>query len=175
MDNDELICQISKPELSSIRQDTQLEGFEAAKALHALMKHGKTGKSRNLLIKPIEIVERASTHPPPPAAHVVQSAIDFIRRNATKGISADDVAQYVRCSRRLLDLRFSRYHSESAHDAIVRARLDAVCRELRGSDRKLIHVAKECGFKNSNVLRNLFRKTFGISMRDYRKKHQVRA
>ncbi len=173
VDNDELICQLTKPELSSIRQDTLREGFEAAKLLHALMKRDKACKSRTQLIKPLEIVERASTNPPPPAAHIVQLALDFIRQNATKGISADDVARHVRCSRRLLDLRFSHYHSESAHDAIVHTRLDAVCRELRGSNRKLIHVAKECGFKNANVLRNLFRKTFGMSMREWRRRHSA--
>lgn len=171
VDNDELICQISRPELSSIRLDTRGEGFAAAKSLHELMKGD--GKSRTILMKPLEIVERTSTNPPPPAAHLVQSALEYIEHNAVRGISADDVALQVGCSRRLLDLRFSKYHSESPHGAIVRAKLTAVRKELLHSDRKLIHLAKECGFRNADVLKNLFRKSFGMSMREFRKKHRT--
>ncbi|MGN0833314.1 MAG: substrate-binding domain-containing protein [Kiritimatiellia bacterium] len=172
VDNDELICQISRPELSSVRLDTQGEGFEAAKALHALMKGG--GRSRTILMKPLGIVERTSTNPPPPAAHLVQTALEFIAQNAVKGISADDVARHMHCSRRLLDLRFAKYHGESAHAAIVRTRLAAVRRELLHSNRKLLLIARECGFRNAAVLKNLFRKTYGLSMRDYRKSRGLR-
>ncbi len=171
VDNDELICQIARPELSSIRPDTEGEGFEAAKALHALMcGAGKAGR-RTILKRHLGIVERASTRPPPPAAHLVQSALDYIARNAVKGITSDDVAKRVGCSRRLLELRFAEFHTESVHAALVRTRLAAVCRELALSDRKFIHIARECGFKNAAVLKNLFRKTYGMSMRDYRKRH----
>ena len=47
----------------------------------------------------------------------------------------------------------------------------SVRRELALSDRKFIHIARECGFKNAAVLKNLFRKAYGMSMRDYRKRH----
>ena len=56
--------------------------------------------------------------------------------------------------------------------ALVRTRLAAVRRELTLTDRKFIHIARECGFKNAAVLKNLFRKTYGMSMRDYRKSHR---
>lgn len=169
VDNDELVCQIARPELSSIRPDTEGEGFAAAKALHALMDgRGKPGR-HTILLKPLGIVERASTRPPPPAAHLVQTALEFIAQNAVKGITSDDVAKRVGCSRRLLELRFAEFHSESVHAALVRTRLAAVRRELTLTDRKFIHIARECGFKNAAVLKNLFRKTYGMSMRDYRK------
>lgn len=175
VDNDELICQIARPELSSIRPDTEGEGFEAAKALHALMcGAGKAGR-RTILKRLLGIVERASTRPPPPAAHLVQTALEFIAQNAVKGITSDDVAKRVGCSRRLLELRFAEFHSESVHAALVRTRLTAVRRELALSDRKFIHIARECGFKNAAVLKNLFRKTYGMSMRDYRKSHRAAA
>ena len=175
VDNDELVCQIARPELSSIRPDTEGEGFAAAKALHALMDgRGKPGR-HTILLKPLGIVERGSTRPPPPAAHLVQTALEFIAQNAVKGISADDVAKRVGCSRRLLELRFAEFHSESVHAELVRTRLAAVRRELTLTDRKFIHIARECGFKNAAVLKNLFRKTYGMSMRDYRKSHRAAA
>ena len=172
VDNDELICQISRPELSSVRLDTQGEGFEAAKALHTLMKGG--GQSRTILMKPLGIAERTSTNPPPPAAHLVETALEFIAKNAVKGITPDDVARHMNCSRRLLDLRFAKYHDESVHSALVRTRLAAVRRELTHSNQKLHLIAQECGFKNAAVLKNLFRKTYGLSMREYRKAHGLR-
>lgn len=169
VDNDELICQIARPNISSIRPDTEGEGFAAAKALHAIMNGSRKTGQQTILLKPLGIVERASTHPPPPAAHLVQTALSIIQQDSTKGLSADDVAKRVGCSRRLLDLRFAEFHEESVHAALVRARLKAVRRELALSDRKFIHIARECGFKNAAVLKNLFRKVYGMSMRDFRK------
>ena len=103
----------------------------------------------------------------------MQSALEYIAQNAVKGITSDDVAKRVGCSRRLLELRFAEFHAESVHAALVRTRLAAVCRELALSDRKFIHIARECGFKNAAVLKNLFRKTYDMSMRDYRKHHRT--
>lgn len=125
--------------------------------------------------RPSRTGPEACPSPPPPAAHLVQTALEFIAQNAVKGITSDDVAKRVGCSRRLLELRFAEFHSESVHAALVRTRLAAVRRELTLTDRKLIHIARECGFKNAAVLKNLFRKTYGMSMRDYRKSHRAAA
>lgn len=175
VDNDELICQITRPELSSIRPDTVGEGFEAAKALHAIM-CGKARPGRHtILMKHLGVVERISTHPPPPAAHLVHAALEFIAQNAVKGATPVDVARHVGCSRRLLELRFSEFHTESIQSALVRTRLAAVRRELERSDRKFILIAKECGFSSAAVLKNLFRKTYGMSMREFRRSHSAEA
>lgn len=85
------------------------------------------------------------------------------------------MARHAGCSRRLLDLRFAQFHSESVRDALVRTRLEAVRRELAAGDRKFGQVAAECGFASAAALNNLFRKTYGLSLREFRKRRNTPA
>ena len=47
-------------------------------------------------------------------------------------------------------------------------RLNAVKARLSRTSLPFGLIASQCGFPNVNSLRNLFRRRFGISMRDYR-------
>lgn len=175
VDDDELVCKVARPELSSIKPDTVGEGFAAAKALCAAMDGKARRGRRTILLKHLGLVERTSTKPPPPAAHLVSESLDFIRANAVTGATPDDVARHAGCSRRLLDLRFAQFHSESVRDALVRTRLEAVRRELAAGDRKFGQVAADCGFASAAALNNLFRKTYGLSLREFRKRRNTPA
>ena len=57
---------------------------------------------------------------------------------------------------------------ETIGDALTRARLDAVTRLLRQRHVPLAQIPARCGFANANSLRNLFRRTYGVSMRAWR-------
>lgn len=54
----------------------------------------------------LEIVERESTSPLSPAAHLIVLAQDFIAANVTQNISVVDVIVHLGVSRRLTDLCF---------------------------------------------------------------------
>ena len=49
------------------------------------------------------------------------------------------------------------------------ARLNEVKRRLRKTNASIRAISRECGFANPNHLKNLFKRQFGITMRDYRK------
>ena len=51
---------------------------------------------------------------------------------------------------------------------IIERRLDEVRRRLAGTKEKIDAIASACGFDNSNYLKNLFKKRFGMSMREFR-------
>lgn len=59
--------------------------------------------------------------------------------------------------------------NESVMDAIIALRLAAVCERLKKSKRNLLSIGTECGFRNADYLKRLFKKRFGLSMRDYRR------
>ena len=48
-------------------------------------------------------------------------------------------------------------------------RLNAVKARLGRTSLPFALIASQCGFPNANSLRNLFKRRFGISLRDYRK------
>lgn len=169
VDNDELVCTLASPDLSSIDLDAEREGFLAAKELDGMMLGRRRSRSKTIIVKPRGVIERASTKAPPPAAHLVNEAMTFITNHAKQALTPSDVAKRVRCSRRLLDLRFGEINGETVQSAITRIRLETVRDLLRTSPAHLASIARECAFSSPTALNNRFRRTYGMSMRDFRK------
>ena len=166
-DNDELVCQNTKPQLTSIQPNFDLAGFTAAKMLDDMMR-GKTVAKEPAIIGKVRMFARGSTCNLPPSVVLVQHAMDYIREHATEGISTADVIAHLRVSRSLLDLRFRELRNESVMDAILAVRLAAVRERLEKTNRKLLSIGAECGFGNPDYLKRLFKKRFGMSMREWR-------
>ena len=169
VDNDEIICEHSTPPLSSIAPATEEEGFKGAQLLDSLMRRHNASCRRVILGSVKRIVERASTHPPAPAAQLVTRALNFIKTDAVKGIGPNDVAQRMGVSRSLLDLRFRDIEGKTLNAHIQDARLAALADGLRRTRRPLAELTLDCGFASVNSAKEIFRNKFGMAMRDYRK------
>ena len=102
----------------------------------------------------------------------MQKAIAYIRKNALAGISVDDVARHLKVSRRLADLRFRALQGTTIGETVIVFRLEEVKRLLQTTNLPIDEIAAACGYQNPNYLKNLFRKRFNMSMRDFR--HQAR-
>ena len=170
-DNDEFLCMVGRPAITSIRPDFEQAGYAAARALDALMR-GRHHAESVIRIPGAEIVPRGSTKNIPPAVAVVNAAMDYITAHALEGISTAHVVAQLRISRSLLDLRFRQLRNESVMDAILSIRLAAVKERVEKTDRKFIAIGAECGFRNPDYLKRLFRKHFGMSMRAWRAKYR---
>ena len=169
VDNDELLDESTNPPLTSIQPDHEKLGFVAARELEHLM-NGRHAKSETaFLARPLRIVERESAVAVAPAAHIVTRATDYISKNATKGITPDDVADFLGISRRLADLRFSQFGGESINEAITRTKLNAVKKLLATTNRSIKSISQSCGYNNPAYLKTLFKRHFGQTMRDWRK------
>ena len=167
VDNDELLCEAADPPLASVAVDYTAFGGRAAEALRRLLASPSLPPFA-LTLPPARIVERASVRPVAPAASLADRAAEFIRRNATKGIGAADVARHLGASRSLLDLRFREVFGESVLATILRVRLDRCARKLLETDLPVGQVARSCGFRDANHAGHLFKRRFGRSMRAWR-------
>jgi LacI family transcriptional regulator len=167
VDNDALICENAGTRISSVQPDFEKEGFLAAETLDTMMAGG-AAPGRTVLVGVKEIVRRESTSEQSNAGRLVQKAIAYIDRHVLEGIGVADVVRHLKCSRRLADLRFRELHGRSILDTITERRLDEVKRRLAGTKEKIDSIALACGYANPNYLKNLFRKKFGMSMRDFR-------
>ena len=119
VDNDELLCNLSDPPLSSIIPDTHRTGYEAAHILDRLMS-GKKCATREVRIAPLGIVTRQSTDVLAIADTDISQAVRFIRQHACDGIKVEDVLNAVPLSRRVLENRFKRLLGRTPHDEILR-------------------------------------------------------
>ena len=106
VDNDELICGFTSPSISSVYPPHEENGIAAGKALNRLFAKTRGKKKPVILCSGAKIIQRESTAPLTPAAHLILSALEFIQKNATRNIRVDAVVRHLKVSRRRADLRF---------------------------------------------------------------------
>lgn len=170
INNDTLICENCHPRLSSIQPDFEQEGYLAAETLTRMMRNSPspTPHPTSLLVGVKSVVRRESTAELSQSGKLVQKALAYVRRNALKGISVEDVARHLKVSRRLADLRFRELQGTSIGETIIALRLAEVKRLLRATKEPIDSIAAQCGYENANYLKNLFRRRFAMTMREFR-------
>ena len=171
VDNDEMLCSIAFPPLSSIEPDFEEAGYRAAELMDQMLKEKLSGTATALCgIK--RIVSRSSTTSASPAGKLVQKATAFIQANACSGITAEDVATHLKVSRRLLDLRFRELQKTSVLSAIRENRINTAKKLLEDTDLPISSISEKCGYDNGNYMSALFKEETGLSMGDYRDLHR---
>ena len=173
VDNDELLGESCSPPLTSVMPDHEKLGFVAARTLERLMSARKEKPIAPFLTRPLKIVERESAAAASPAAHLLTRATDFIRKNATKGIRPNDVAEFLGVSRRLADLRFQQFSGESINEVITHYKLEAVKKLLATTSRPIKTVSETCGYTDLAYLKTLFKRRFGCTMREWRTQNRT--
>ena len=168
VDNDELLDEATTPPLTSILPDHEKLGYVAARELDKMMCRPTARIKGVFLARPKRLVERESTLASAPAAHIIRRALDYISRHATNGIRANDVANYLGISRRLVDLRFSQFNGESINETITAHKLNAVRKLLATTSRSIKSISTACGYNNLEYLKTLFKRRYGITMSEFR-------
>ena len=171
INNDTLVCENCHPRLSSIQPDFEQEGYLAAETLSRMMHPAPCTPHpapRTLFVGVKQVVRRESTAELSLSGKLVQRALVYIRRNALKGISVTDVAAHLHVSRRLADLRFRELQGTTIGETIISERLMEVKRLLRETKDPIDAIAVRCGYENPNYLKNLFKRRFAMTMREFR-------
>ena len=168
VDDDPVFCDFSRPTLTSLSTSQVRKGEVAAMALDRLMSDARAGR-KIIKLKDAEVVERESTSPVSPAAHLIERAMEFVERQATSGVRARDVVAHLGVSRALVTQRLKEHGCPTLSNALMRARLKAVRVKLRTTKLKIGAITAACGFANADYAKRLFRKTYGLTMRDYRR------
>lgn len=169
--NDRVLCENTKPSISSADIDFEQQGFKAAKTLDALMTKPGTIQEGIIFNGLRTIVHRGSTPKKRTGDWLVRHARDFIRKNAVKGITVQDVVREMRVSRRLLELRFRESSNRSIRETIIDRRMEATKNELLASDDPITTVCERCGWRSVNHPKQAFKRQFGQSMSVFRKRH----
>ena len=117
----------------------------------------------------LKISQRGSTGAATNAGALVQTAIAFINSNFHKGIDPSAVATELGISRRLLGLRFREITGKTVTETIRGNQLDEVRHRLVHSSDTIDKISSDCGFPNPTYPKELSKKRFNTTMRDFRK------
>ena len=166
-DNDEPICQVSFPPLSSVIINDDQRGYQAAAMLDRLIKGGPPPKEP-VYIEPAGVVGRASTDILAVEEEAIVRAIRFVRDHACDGIGVDEVVRQVPLSRSVLERKFRKAVRRSINNEIVRVRLNRAVQLLCETNLELKVIAQKAGFVSTSYMSAVFRDKLDRTPGSYR-------
>ena len=174
VDNDELLCEITTPSMSSIAPNAFRAGACAAEILDRML-HGEVLSDAKHAIEPLGVRKRVSTDVLAVDDRHVAEAVAFIRGNAHRNIGVEDLLGAVPLSRRVLEARFRKALNRTPHQEILRVRTDAVRDLLLETDMSLSQISDVLGIKHPEYLSVFFKKETGTTPREYRDRMRARS
>jgi LacI family transcriptional regulator len=165
---DPLWCGLSSPPLSGFEPHSDRIGRRAAEMLERLMKDEPL-PARHVKLPPRGIAVRHSSDVVAVEHPQLAEALRFIREHAVDGIKVDDVLDAVPISRRGLELAFRKHLNTTAHQEIIRVRVNRTRRMLADTDMLLVEIAVRCGYSSLSELCNVFKRRVGRTPGQYRR------
>ena len=174
VDNDELLCGLATPPLSSVIPNTRRTGYEAARLLDRMLQ-GEEVPPEGHFIPPLGVHARQSTDILAVEDREIAAAMRFIREQACDGITVEDVLRAVPLSRRVLERRFRAVVGRTPHEEILRLRLERVKQLLAESDLSLERISTLAGFAHPEYMSVAFKREIGVTPGCHRAQIRPRA
>ncbi|MFK7776521.1 MAG: DNA-binding transcriptional regulator [Gimesia sp.] len=167
VDNDELVCELSEPTLSSVIPNTERIGYAAAAVMQDLLQHGEVIHPIPN-IDPIGIETRHSTDATAIGQDFIRLAMRFIYGHAHEGINVDDVIKSVPISRTSLEKGFRELLGRTPLAEITRLRMQKARQLLSSTQLSLSEIAGRVGYDRVDYFSTVFRRENDSSPSQYR-------
>ena len=165
--NDELLCDLCDPPLSSVIPDARRAGYVAAGLLSKAMAGSRLAVSLHE-IAPLGVASRQSTDVSAVADTKIAEAVRFMRQHAAGGANVGDVLRAVPMARTALERRFKAVLGTTPHAHLRKLRMERVRELLVSTNLPVGEIATATGFENPEYLSAMFRRECGESAREFR-------
>ena len=170
VDNDELICHLSDPPISSIVTDVEKGGYEAGRLIDRMIK-GEIVEPFNIIIRPTRFELRKSTEKYDISNGYISQVVNYIEDNFTTDINIEELTELVPLSRRNLEVKFKEEMGTTIYQFILSCRIDYFAHLLLTTDRTLYDMALEAGFNDCKNISRIFKKHRGCTPVEFQKKY----
>ncbi len=170
VNNDEHLCGLSNPPLSSIDVNPERIGYEAAALLDRLMAGGKPPKKVREL-PPRGLVVRQSSDVIGIADRQVAAALRLIRAHVGESLGVSNVADALDISRSTLERRFVKLLGRTPKQEILRVQLAKAQELLSRTGLSTALVAEKAGFRSAGYFCEVFHRRMGCTPGEYRRNH----
>ena len=172
VDNDEFMCNISSPTLSSIKLNFEKHGYEIAQTLFKMIAEKKIWPAR-IPVEAIGVVERMSTKRKVISDPYIREIVDFISRNYMQDIDISKLTSFIPLSRRAIELKFKKeMYPYTISSYILKLRLEHFCHLLQSSELPVGTAAYKSGFIDNSNFSTLFKKYKGVTPTEYRRTYR---
>ncbi len=167
-DNDEVVCGLSEPSMSSVAINFERAGYETALVLHRILR-GKPRTPSKIIVSATHVVARRSTDFMAVFDPQVRKSLQFVRDHIRENIMVMDISRAAGMSRRALEIKFRREIGCSIHEYVRRLRTDKIVRLLVETDLPVGQIAESLGFADIQHFARYFRTNKEISPLAYRR------
>ncbi|WP_297807829.1 DNA-binding transcriptional regulator [uncultured Alistipes sp.] len=169
VDNDETICRLSSPNLSSLNQGVEQGGYDVARLIDRMLRDPDAAPE-DVVVMPTHIVTRQSTDIYANNDPHIACVLKYIHEHIGQKLTVNDLVEQVPLSRRLLETRFKREMGTSLYDYIIQMRIERMtlllCNGLSVSE-----AAAELGFADIKNLSRTFKHIKGMTPSEYRTRY----
>lgn len=167
VDDDDAICLLCDPPLSSVRPDAERVGYRAAEILSHMLA-GYPPEASVEYVSPRSVSERLSSNVVAVNDVELARVCRYIRQYACDGINVRDVANYSSLSRRQLERRFNEVLGRTPHEQITATQIARVKQLLHETDMTLEQISAKAGYSHKESLCAVFKRQTGLTPGGYR-------
>ena len=170
--DDETVCEMARPALSSIRLPWHRLAAETVQMIEAIWA-GKSPVSP-ILVQPLDIVARGSSSYEAVNDPLVRLAMGILIEQIPTILTVEEWATKTGVSRRVMERRFHASLGRSPHAVILHERVERAKKLLATTDLPVAIVAERCGFQSNERLTVNFRASVGVPPARYRRDSRER-
>ena len=166
VDNDELLCRMTVPAISSIPVHYRERGMDVGRAMDDLLEGRKT--ERVVVTRHNTVITRASTDAQAIEDPVVTRAVTYARSHVGERIGLPELARIAGCSKTTLNLRARRALGHTMADEVTHMQLNAAVERIASTDYSIDEIARECGFCSASHLGARMKQMRGMTPGEFR-------
>jgi LacI family transcriptional regulator len=167
VDNDEMVCSLSDPPLSSVIPNAESIGFQSAQLLSELM-NGLPGRESPVVIAPIGVATRQSTDVIAIEDAEIAQSLQYIRKHACSGMNVSDITDNIPVSRSTLERSFRKLLGRSPQQEIRHVQVKRAQELIHVSDLSIEQISAMCGFSHPEYMQVVFKRIVGMTPGQYR-------
>lgn len=166
VDNDELLCEMTVPAISSIPVNDHERGRAVGEAMDCLLERRPV--KRVHITRHDMVITRTSTDAQAISDPFVARAIAYARANIQEHPSLPELAKVAGCSKTILNLHARRALGHTITDEITRLQLNNAIEQLKSTNHTIDEIAINCGFCSASHLSMRLKASTGKSPKHYR-------
>jgi LacI family transcriptional regulator len=168
VDNDEILCNMSDPAMSTIDVDIERGGYDTAQMVDRMVKD-PSYPGEDVILKPLNVIERVSSSVFATNDKSVLKALRFIHANVDRKLQVSDVLEHVPLSRRLLEQRFKNMTGMSIYSYISTLRMERFAYLLLSSNDSVSDIAARLDEFDTKSISRRFKAIKGYTPSEFRK------
>lgn len=166
--NDELVCDLTHPMLSSVAIPWTAIGETAGECMQQLLAGTMKATESARLIPPTGVVLRHSANHLTVDDPMLRRAMTWLSERLLDPVNIGQLCRELRVARRTLERKFREYYRATPWEMLCQLRVNRAKQLLGDTNHSIALIAEQCGFNEPEQLAVVFKRLVGMPPSKYR-------